>query len=71
MAIDGRSYPVGTKPTEAASKRKKGETDHQHVSPLRSSARRVKLKLPVTTVASSMWMYLLCCEPRLCGCGAT
>jgi hypothetical protein len=28
MGIDGRIYPVGTKPTEAASKGKKGETDH-------------------------------------------
>ena len=28
MGIDGRIYPVGSKPTEAASKRKKGQTDH-------------------------------------------
>ncbi len=28
MGIDGRLYPVGTKPAEAASKGKKGETDH-------------------------------------------
>jgi hypothetical protein len=27
MGIDGRIYPVGTKPTEAASKGRKGETD--------------------------------------------
>jgi len=28
MGIDGRIYPVGTKPTEAATKGKHGETDH-------------------------------------------
>ncbi|MGD0461082.1 MAG: DNA methyltransferase [Tepidisphaeraceae bacterium] len=28
MGIDGRIYPVGTKPSEAAAKGKKGETDH-------------------------------------------
>jgi adenine-specific DNA-methyltransferase len=28
MGIDGRIYPVGTKPAEAAAKGKKGETDH-------------------------------------------
>lgn len=28
MGIDGRIYPVGTKPAEAASKGKKGQTDH-------------------------------------------
>lgn len=28
MGIDGRIYPVGTKPAEAASKGRKGETDH-------------------------------------------
>ncbi len=28
MGIDGRIYPVGTKPAEAASKGKKDQTDH-------------------------------------------
>ena len=28
MGIDGRIYPVGTKPAEAAAKGRKGETDH-------------------------------------------
>lgn len=28
MGIDGRVYPVGTKPSEAAKKGRKGETDH-------------------------------------------
>lgn len=28
MGIDGRIYPVGTRPAEAASRGKKGQTDH-------------------------------------------
>ncbi len=28
MGVDGRIYPVGTKPADAAAKGKKGQTDH-------------------------------------------
>jgi len=28
MGLNGRVYPVGTKPTDAAAKGKKGATDH-------------------------------------------